>query len=121
MGGAGYGTVLAGLVGLGGLCACTFPDVDYADGGGGSATSTSATPDECSGLAACEVAAKSCASNANGAHDACTQACKGNPGCTMKCDQAQMSALLSCATTCADSGAPGCNGAPAGCAAAAAP
>jgi hypothetical protein len=90
--------------------ACTFPDVDYADGG----VSTGAGG-SCPGLDACTGAAASCASTANAAWSTCTVNCHGGMGCIDKCGMTLSSELSACDTTCTGCAPPGCSGAVAAC------
>jgi hypothetical protein len=100
---------LAALAAL--AAACTFPDVDYADGGdaGGS----------CPGLDPCTAAASGCAATANGVWTACNTTCGTNMGCTKKCDMDRMTALAGCDMTCTSCAPPACSTAADACKAAA--
>jgi hypothetical protein len=103
---------LAALAAL--AAACTFPDVDYADGGASSGAGGS-----CPGLDPCTAAAASCAAMANGVWTTCTTACHAAMGCTNKCDLDQATALSTCDATCTSCAPPGCSTAAAACKAAA--
>ena len=68
----GWALPVAALVAL---AACTFPDVDYADGDAGS----------CPGLATCTASAMQCAAAAQGANTTCVAQCHMGAGCTKMC------------------------------------
>ena len=94
------------------LSACTFPDVDYGDGGAGGSSSSGTEP--CMELPGCTDAAASCAALASGTATACVQHCKNNPACMTKCAQQLTGARASCATTC-ESCLPSCSTATSAC------
>ncbi len=102
--------------GLPAIAGCTFPDVDYADGGAGGAspTASSGSGDPCAEVSVCTATASTCDAMAEGIAGTCSQHCKNNPVCTMKCDQQLTAARDGCAMTCVTC-APGCSTAPAAC------
>jgi hypothetical protein len=99
--------------------ACTFPEVDYADGGAGalggsggaSSTSTStststsssssaSTSGMCTAPIPCATEAMMCADAKNNDHTTCVAGCKANQPCIKSCDKAFQIALGQCAAAC---------------------
>jgi hypothetical protein len=86
------------------IAGCTFPDVDYADGGSGS----------CPGLDPCTVAATSCKTAMEAQHSTCIAGCHSS-ACATKCDETLVSDLSTCAATCTSCAPSSCTGAAAAC------
>lgn len=92
------------------VAACTFPDVDYADGGastgGGGSTSTTMTSTSSSGTtacfvpSACETQAMTCAKGVNDDHQSCVKQCNSNQMCIVGCDKTMQTALGQCSAAC---------------------
>lgn len=102
-----------GLVVL--LSACTFPDVDYADGGV-SASGGSAGSGPCPASPSCANDAKSCADLADKKDNACTHQCKPTmPDCVAQCDAELATALGVCSASCVSCAGAACGGAPTNC------
>jgi hypothetical protein len=93
---------------LSGVTACTFPDVEYADGG------------TCPELAGCEAGAKDCDTIALSARDGCMQGCTMmNPSeseeCMETCEDSLYQARVKCSDYCTGCAPPACASATAMC------
>jgi len=97
--------------------ACTFPDVDYTDGGAGAtgSSSTSSSSATCSVLSACATDAMNCADLADNKHKGCINPCKTDAICLADCDAALHSELVTCAAACGSCAAPSCGSTPTNC------
>ncbi|MFT3768937.1 MAG: hypothetical protein QM820_26145 [Minicystis sp.] len=91
------------------FAACTFPDVDYADGGVTSSTSGGGDAgDVCPVPSSCALTAMNCAQQADKKDMSCRKSCQSNTTCMAQCDAALQSMLAGCMTACDTCGAPAC-------------
>jgi hypothetical protein len=118
------------------LGACTFPDVDYADGGAGGSASTSVSggggstsgtggsggstttsgSGACPAPTSCANQATVCAAAATKAHDMCVKHCKASmPECPPQCDAELATALGICSAKCVSCAGADCGSAPTNC------